>query len=417
MLQGLGRSISERKKGLFPISFKALTALCVRHPALTELQGALYSEVMEEGSDVFYMKRAIRLAEKGRGRTAPNPMVGAVVVREGELVGAGYHHAAGQPHAEIPALQAAGKSAKGATLYTNLEPCCHTKKRTPPCTEAIIESGIVRVISAMKDPNPLVSGKGFQRLSDAGIRVEVGLLEAEASALNAVFIKNMKTGLPFVTLKAAMTLDGRIATASGASKWISGETARREVDRLRAEADAVLVGIGTVLADDPMLALRHIKGRNPRRFIIDPHLKTPLDAKLVTTARSIPTVILTTTQAAPYPIAALKAAGVIVRLIAMQDGIMPFPTILQDLSRQGVTHLLVEGGGGVNGVLLRSGCVDRVIFYISPRFLCGEDAKGVVTGKAVPRLEAAPALEGIKVRRMGNDIRIEGRLKKKQAEI
>ncbi len=367
---------------------------------------------MSDVSGLFYLKRALYLAKKARGRTSPNPMVGAVVVREGEVVGEGYHHAAGKAHAEILALQAAGDLSKGATLYTTLEPCCHTKKRTAPCTEAIIKSGILKVISAMEDPNPRVSGQGFQKLKAAGIQVEQGLLREAAEALNEVFIKNMKTGQPFVTLKAAMTLDGRIATASGESKWISGEKARLEVDRLRAKADGVLVGIGTVLADDPMLRLRKVKGKNPTRVVLDPHLKMPLSAQLVKTARDTPTVILTTEGGAVRALKALEGKGVLVRKIALQGQEMPFEAILHDLAQHGITHLLVEGGGIVNGIALRSGCVDRVIFYISPRFLCGADAKGVVTGRALPRLALAPVLKDMKVRRMGDDIRVEGRLKK-----
>lgn len=367
---------------------------------------------MLNDSDLLYMKRALRLAKKGRGRTAPNPMVGAVVVLQGKIVGEGYHHAAGKAHAEILALAAAGPLTKGATLYTTLEPCCHTKKRTPPCTEALIKSGVVRVVSAMKDPNPRVSGKGFKQLKDAGIQVEQGLLREAAEVLNEVFMKNMETGQPFVTLKAAMTLDGRIATASGESKWISGERARLEVDRLRAEADGVLVGIGTVLADDPMLRLRKTKGKNPIRVVLDPHLKIPLSSRLVETARETPTVILTTEAAAASQGKVLEGKGVLVRKIVLQGKEMPFKVILHDLAKQGITHLLVEGGGGVNGIALRSGCVDRVIFYISPRFLCGADAKGVVTGTALPSLALAPTLKNMTVRRMGNDIRIEGRLGK-----
>jgi len=275
-----------------------------------------------------------------------------------------------------------------------------------------MQSGILQVISAMEDPNPLVSGKGFQRLRAAGIQVQQGLLGAEAAALNAVFIKNMTTGLPFVTLKAAMTLDGRIATASGTSKWISGEKARREVDRLRAEADGVLVGIGTVLADDPMLRLRKIKGTNPTRIVIDPHLKIPLSSKLVKTAQDTPTVILTTKEATLSDVQTLSDKGLMVRIVAMSEGQIPFVSILDDLGKHGVTNLLIEGGGAVNGIALRSREVDRVIFYISPRFLCGADALGVVTGKAFPHLESAPVLEDVKVRLMGDDIRVEGRLKK-----
>ncbi len=379
---------------------------------LTDDERDLYSEGMNERPDVFYMKRAIRLARLGRGKTSPNPMVGAVVVRDGKIAGEGYHHAPGEAHAEILALKAAGDRAKGGTLYTTLEPCCHTKKRTPPCTEAIIQSGIKQVVSAMKDPNPMVYGKGFESLKRAGIKVVYGLLRIEAEQLNEVFIKYMKIGRPFVTLKAAMTLDGRIATASGESKWISGEKSRKDVDKLRAEADGVLVGIGTVLADDPMLILRKAKGKNPMRIVIDPHLKTPLQSKLVTTAESTPVHLLTTSSAPPYQIELMQSAGVSVTALPDEGGQIRFGVILDCLGKIGVTHLLIEGGSGVNGMALRSGLVDRVIFYIAPMFLCGGDALGVVGGKSISKLSEAVSLEGVKIRRMGDDLRVEGRVKK-----
>lgn len=381
-------------------------------PRLTDDSRALYSATMSEEKHTFYMKRALRLARRGREKTSPNPMVGAVVVREDQVVGEGYHHAPGEPHAEILALRSAGDQAKGATLYTTLEPCCHTNKRTPPCTAAIMESGISQLVSAMQDPNPLVCGKGFEMLEKAGIHVRRDVLRSEAERLNAAFMKYMKSGRPFVTLKAAMTLDGRIATASGESKWISGEKSRKEVDRLRAEADGVLVGIGTVLADDPMLRLRRVKGRNPLRIVIDPYLKTPLHAKLVTTAESTPTLLLTTAKAPAHQIEQMKSAGVRVDLLCDEAGIIPFEAILTHLGKIGITHLLIEGGGGVNGAALRSGGVDRVIFYIAPRLLCGEDAVSVVGGRAIPNLSGALSLEGVKIKRMGEDIRVEGNLKK-----
>ncbi|MFQ5588239.1 MAG: bifunctional diaminohydroxyphosphoribosylaminopyrimidine deaminase/5-amino-6-(5-phosphoribosylamino)uracil reductase RibD [Nitrospiria bacterium] len=367
---------------------------------------------MSEKDPAFYMRRALRLARRGRGKTSPNPMVGAVVVREDRIVGEGYHHAPGSPHAEVLALCAAGEQAKGATLYTTLEPCCHTKKRTPPCTDAIIESGVSRVVLAMEDPNPLVCGKGFERLRKAGIQVTSGLLCSEAEVLNAAFVKYMKTGKPFVTLKAAMTLDGRIATASGESKWISGEKSRREVDRLRAEADGVLVGIGTVLADDPMLCLKKVKGKNPLRIVIDPELKMPPQAKLVTTAADTPTLLLTTAKAPSDRIEQMKSSGVRVDILPEAADMIPFETVLTHLGKMGMTHLLIEGGGGVNGAALRSGGVDRVIFYIAPRLLCGDDAVSVVSGGAIPNLSAALSLENVKLGRMGEDIRIEGKIRK-----
>lgn len=358
------------------------------------------------------MKRAIRLARTARGKTSPNPMVGAVIVRNGKIIGEGYHHAAGKPHAEVLALQAAGERAKGGTLYTNLEPCCHTMKRTPPCTEAIIRSGIGHVVSAMKDPNPMVYGKGFETLRVAGIEVAEGLLFDEAAQLNEAFIRWTTSGRPFVILKAAMTLDGRIATASGESKWISGRRARREVDQLRADVDGVMVGIGTVLADDPMLVLRQIKGKNPTRIVIDPELKIPFASKLVASVSAAPILLLTSSKAPSQKTALLQERGIQVICLTEQDGVIPFDLILDHLGKIGMASLLIEGGGMLNGIALRSGLVDRVIFHIAPKFLCGEDALGVVTGKAISDLSSAIALERVKIRRMGEDIRVEGSLRR-----
>ena len=367
---------------------------------------------MFERPDLAYMKRAIRLARLARGKTSPNPMVGAVIVRNGKIVGEGYHHAAGEPHAEALALKAAGEQAKGATLYSNLEPCCHTAKRTPPCTEIIIRNGIRHVVSAMKDPNPMVYGKGFEALRVAGIEVVEGLLYDEALRLNEAFIRLTTSGRPFVILKAAMTLDGRIATASGESKWISGKRARREVDRLRADVDAVMVGIGTVLADDPMLVLRQIKGKNPSRVVIDPGLKIPFVSKLLRSISDAPVLLVTSSKASSQKIARLREQGIQVGCLSEHEGMIPFDLILDYLGKLGMASVLIEGGGVLNGIALRSGLVDRVIFHIAPKFLCGEDALGVVRGRAIAELSSAIVLENVKIRRMGEDIRVEGSLRR-----
>ncbi len=367
---------------------------------------------MPDSTDARYMKQAIRLARRGRGKTSPNPMVGALVVKNGEVLGEAYHHEAGKPHAEVLALAKAGKGAKGATLYTNLEPCCHTEKRTPPCTDAIIGSGIRRVVAAIKDPNPRVLGKGVDKLLWAGIEVVEGLCAAEAEALNAAYIKHARTGHPLVILKAAMTLDGRIATASGESQWISGKRARLEVDRMRAYADAVLVGIGTVLADNPMLTLRRLKGKNPLRIVIDPQLKIPLQSNLVTTVSSAGTLIYTTLKAPSKKIKQLQEKGLQVVALTMQKGSIPFEHVLDDLGKRGIMNLLIEGGGGVNGIALRSKSVDRVIFYIAPKMLCGDDAISVASGKALKMLSDAVILEELKWRQVGEDLCLEGRIRR-----
>jgi diaminohydroxyphosphoribosylaminopyrimidine deaminase/5-amino-6-(5-phosphoribosylamino)uracil reductase len=366
--------------------------------------------------DQKWMKRAVQLARRGRGKTSPNPMVGAVVVKRGKAVGEGFHAGPGLPHAEVLALAAAGREAKGATLYTNLEPCCHTAKRTPPCTDALLGSGIRRVVAAMADPNPMVSGKGLQLLRQAGMEVSEGVGRPEAERLNEIFTKYITTQRPFVILKAAMTLDGRIATRSGNSRWISGEAARREVHRLRSEVDAVMVGIGTVLADDPMLTARRKGARDPIRVVIDPSLRTPMTAKIITSIAEAPTLLLTTSKAPASKIRKLKEKGAQIELLPHTRGELAFDAILATLGKAGITSLLIEGGGRVNGMALRAGGVDRVIFYIAPKLLCGEDAKGVVAGRSIPDLSQAIQLDHLEVKRVGEDIRIEGSLRKGAAQ-
>jgi diaminohydroxyphosphoribosylaminopyrimidine deaminase/5-amino-6-(5-phosphoribosylamino)uracil reductase len=368
---------------------------------------------MPEKIDQAFMRRALRLAQKGRGKTAPNPMVGAVVVKNGAVVGEGFHPGPGAPHAEVIALNQAGKRAKGATLYINLEPCCHTEKRTPPCTEAILRSGIRRVVAAMTDPNPLVSGRGLDLLRKAGIEVTEGVRREKAERLNEIFIKYITTRRPFVILKVAMTLDGRIATADGSSRWITGEAARWEVHRLRSEVDAVLVGIGTVLADDPMLTARRPGMKNPIRIVVDPHLRIPLKAKLVTSVSEAPTLLVTTSSASSEKIRKLEKEGVQVMLLPHSKGKFSFEDLFERLGKGGVTSVLIEGGGTVNGTALRAGVVDKVIFYVAPKFLCGDDARSAVAGKAIPTLDDALKIEGIEIQKTGGDLRIEGYLKKR----
>lgn len=363
-------------------------------------------------TDVDYMKRALRLARKGRGKTSPNPMVGAVVVKKGAIVGEGFHPGPGAPHAEVVALNQAGKRAKGATLYTNLEPCCHTEKRTPPCADTLLKCGIRRVVAAMTDPNPLVSGRGLELLRKAGVEVTEGVLREEAERLNEVFIKYITTQKPFVILKVAMTLDGRIATAEGSSRWITGEPARLEVHRLRSEVDAVMIGIGTVLADDPMLTARRPGMRNPIRIVIDPNLRIPLKAKLVTSVSEAPTFLIAAASASTEKIRKLEKAGVQVALLPQANKKISFDDIFERLGKAGIASVLIEGGGRVNGMALRGGVVDKVIFYIAPKLLCGEDARSAVAGKAIPSLGDALLLEDVQVRKSGGDLRIEGYLKK-----
>ncbi len=341
-------------------------------------------------------------------------MVGAVIVSRGGIVGEGVHRGAGSLHAEALALVQAGRLAKGGTLYTNLEPCCHTEKRTPPCTDAIIRSGIRKVVAAMTDPNPMVCGRGFTLLQQAGIEVVSDLLHHEAERLNEVFIKYITTRKPFVIVKVAMTLDGRIATAKGESRWISGDAARKEVHRLRSEVDAILVGIGTVLADDPMLITHREGAKNPIRVVIDPALRTSPHAKIITSLALAPTVLFTTSRASSSKVDRLKRQGVQVEVLPYSRGEIPFDMILKKLGSKGITSVLVEGGGRVNGMLFRSGEADKTIFYIAPTLLCGDDAKSVIAGSAIQTLAEAVAIDDLMVRKVGKDLRIEGYVRKRR---
>ncbi|HSR11059.1 MAG TPA: bifunctional diaminohydroxyphosphoribosylaminopyrimidine deaminase/5-amino-6-(5-phosphoribosylamino)uracil reductase RibD, partial [Thermodesulfobacteriota bacterium] len=314
-----------------------------------------------ENNDEKYMRLAMALARKGLGRTSPNPVVGAVVVRGNKVVGRGFHHRAGGPHAEVLALRQAGKKSKGATLYLNLEPCNHFG-RTPPCTRSIVDSGIRRVVAGMKDPNPLVAGKGFAFLRRQGIRVDVGVLGAECRELNAPFEKFITTGMPFVTLKSAVSLDGKAGTRSGESRWVSCPDSRAYVHRLRSRADAVMVGINTVLKDDPMLNVR-IPGeenrRQPLRVIVDSRLRLPPACKLVTTARAIPTLVATTAAAPPSQVERLKRSGVeVVAAKKAAGGSVSLRALMKELGRRGIISVLMEAGPGLAAGALREKIVD-----------------------------------------------------------
>ena len=361
--------------------------------------------------DERYIRLALELARKGLGTTSPNPMVGAVVVKGKMIVGRGYHHRAGEPHAEILALRQAGTQARGATLYLNLEPCDHFG-RTPPCTRAILEAGIRRVVAGMKDPNPLVSGGGIRRLRRAGVRVDVGVLEKECRELNEPFCKYITRKRPFVTLKAAASLDGKVATRSGDSRWISSETSRNYVHRLRQATDAVMVGIGTVLKDDPLLTVRLPGGgkfRQPLRVIVDSRLRIPLHSQLVRTAREYPILVATTRAASLSRKRRLAAANVEVAMIAKDArGHVSLRGLMKELARRGVVSLLLEGSSTLNASALKEGVVDRLLFFLAPKIIGGKRAPGVIGGDGAPRIKDAEAWEIMKVKRIGPDILIEG---------
>lgn len=359
--------------------------------------------------DHQYLKMALDLAAEAMGRTSPNPMVGAVVVREGEIVGTGFHARAGTPHAEVVALKNAGDSARGSTLYVTLEPCCH-HGRTGPCTEAVIASGVRRVVAATTDPNPLVAGKGLDRLREAGLEVDVGVMEEEARKLNEVFIKYITTGRPFVVMKAAVSLDGKIATRSGDSKWITGPEAREYGHRLRDRYDAIMVGVNTVLADDPALTSRPAReGRDPVRIIMDSSARTPPGARVIKGPSEAPAVIAVTGSAPRDRVQKLREAGAqVVTLPANGEGRVDVPALMEHLAGREITSVLIEGGGEVHASALSSGMVDKAAWFIAPMLIGGRDAPGPLAGRGPLRLQEAVVLERVSVSRMGNDIFIEG---------
>lgn len=317
-------------------------------------------------NDAVFMRQALDLAGRGIGRTSPNPMVGSVVVRDGVVAGRGYYREYGGRHAEPQALEEAGDHAGGAELYVTLEPCCH-QGSTPPCTDAIIASGIARVHVAMTDPDRRVSGKGIECLRAAGITVETGLLEAEARELNTAYVHHRETGRPFVLLKLAQTLDGRIATRNGRSQWITGEAARKRVHLMRSRADAVLVGIETVLADDPRLTVRHVEGRQPRRIVLDSRARTPLVARILN--GEAPATVCVTDAAPAERIDGLKQAGAEVLVLPVGDGSIPLEALKSALGTAGIVTLMVEGGSRVATSFLREGAVDRIACFVAPRIL------------------------------------------------
>ncbi len=362
------------------------------------------------------MTLALRLAAKGQGTASPNPMVGALVVKNSRVVGQGFHRGPGQPHAEILALRRAGWRARGATLYVTLEPCCHLKKRTPPCVPTVARSGVQRVVVAMRDPNPLVKGKGIAALRRAGLVVTVGVGRTEAESLNRAYAHWVRTKRPYVIMKAGMTLDGKIATAAGESKWITSEQSRREVHQLRRQVDAVLIGIGTVLSDDPSLTARtgpqlgKLAPRQPVRLVIDSRLRISPKARILARQHEARTIVVTTASAPWARRSALQERGVETMVLPAADGHVSVPALLDELGRRGITSLLVEGGSKINGALLKTRLVQRVRLYITPALLGGEDAKGVIGGRSPARLAQALSLNEVITRTVGGDVVIEGDL-------
>ncbi len=359
----------------------------------------------------FYMQRAIELAKQGMGYTNPNPMVGCVVVKDDRIVSEGYHQRYGEFHAERNALIHCGEEVRGADLYVTLEPCCHHGK-TPPCTDIIIEKGIRRVFVGSLDSNPLVAGRGVQILRDAGILVETGILEAECRRLNEIFYHFMETKLPFVIMKYAMSLDGKIACATGDSRWVTGETARAHVHELRRLCKGIMVGIGTVLADDPMLNCRTARGADPIRIVCDSSLRIPLDCKLVKTAKEIPTLVACSLDAYQSPrrqakIMALKEAGV--EIIPTRGGHgVHLQELMQILGEKNIDSILLEGGGTLNASALQEGIISKVYAYIAGKLIGGMDAPTPVSGMGADRMSQAIQLCRMEIRSLGEDILITG---------
>jgi diaminohydroxyphosphoribosylaminopyrimidine deaminase / 5-amino-6-(5-phosphoribosylamino)uracil reductase len=357
------------------------------------------------------MKLPLQLAAKGAGWVSPNPMVGAVVVKDGLIVGKGFHRRVGAPHAEVEALRQAGKAAKGADLYVTLEPCNH-QGRTPPCTQAILSAGVSRVIIATMDPNPQVAGGGGEYLKSRGVSVETGLLEQEARRLNEAWFHWVATGRPWVIAKAACSLDGKIATAGGESQWLTGEAARAFGHRLRHRVDAILVGLNTALSDDPQLTTRLLRGRgrDPIRVVLDSRLRLPLTAKLLHLDSPAPTWVACTREAPKEKIRAIKDLGAEVLVFPPEAGRVPLKPLLELLGRQQVQSLLVEGGAEVLGGFFDQRLVNQFYFFFAPKILGGRAAPGVLGGEGVARLAEAHQAKAPIISRIGPDLLISGYL-------
>lgn len=360
--------------------------------------------------DQYYMKFAIDLAKRATGQTSPNPVVGCVIVKEGEIVGFGAHLRAGEAHAEVNAIQMAGRDkVSGSTVYVTLEPCSHFGK-TPPCSDLLIQSQVSKVVIASTDPNPLVAGKGIEKLREAGIEVELGVCEEDALALNQVFFHYIKTGKPFVTLKTAASLDGKTATHTNESKWITGPDARMDVHQYRHQHDGILVGVGTVLSDDPSLDTRLPNGgKNPIRIVLDTYFRTPLNAKVLTDGKA-PTWIVTGDKPNLEKVKALEGKEDI-KVLALPSEKVEINDLLKLLGEAGITSLFVEGGATVNASFLKEKAIQQVITYFAPKLIGGKDAPSLIGGEGFATMEEVVELEIKEVTRIGSDLKIVSMLK------
>lgn len=373
--------------------------------------------------DIKYMNRALELAERGIGKTNPNPLVGAVIVKDGRIIGEGWHEGYGQAHAEVNAVRNAEDDAaciseanaarkgdrtgmlKGADLYVNLEPCCHFGK-TPPCTELLIEKGIRRVVIGTLDPNPLVAGKGVKRLREAGVEVVVGVSEQESRKLNEVFFHYIQKKRPFVVLKAAMSLDGKIAAPSGESRWITGEEARKDVQLLRNRYASIMVGVGTVITDDPELTCRLEGGRNPRRIILDSSLRIPLDSRVLSDQQRNPTLIAYTERTLPEKTRRLEELGAGLLYCRIRDHRIDLEDLMTKLGDMGIDSILLEGGATVNDSAFQQGLIDKIVLYMAPKIIGGEKSKTFVGGRGIEKLAQAYPLRIESMESLGDGIKI-----------
>lgn len=359
-------------------------------------------------TEVEYMKLALRLAKRGRGKVSPNPMVGAVIVKEGVIVGQGYHKIFGKEHAEVNALNAAMGDVAGGTLYVNLEPCSHFGKQ-PPCVDRILAAGIKRVVVGISDPNPLVNGKGIQKLRENGIEVKVGVCEQACRHLNEAYLKHIATGLPFTTLKIAQTLDGRIAASNGRSQWISGERARRLVHKMRSQHDAVLVGIGTVLADNPHLTVRVGRAVSPKRVVVDSRLRIPLQSHLLTDKLAEKTIVATTSRASKNKIKQVENLGAKVWVVkANSERRVHLPTLWKKMGQEGIASVLVEGGSRIATAVLKNRLTDKIQIFLAPKIL--GDGVSAIDNLGINSLTRAILLNDLKTRKLDGDVLITARL-------
>ncbi|MEI8176138.1 MAG: bifunctional diaminohydroxyphosphoribosylaminopyrimidine deaminase/5-amino-6-(5-phosphoribosylamino)uracil reductase RibD [Candidatus Omnitrophota bacterium] len=375
---------------------------------------------MNAADDDFFMRRALALALRGRGSTSPNPVVGAVIVKNGRIIAEGYHRRAGDDHAEIAALKQAGDRARRATLYVTLEPCDHYG-RTPPCTRTLIKSGIIRVVIAMKDPNPLNNGRGVKRLARAGIPCVVGIREEEARRINEVFVKFITTSTPFVTVKAAQSLDGKIATRTGDSRWISSEVSRARVHEMRAQTDAIMVGAGTIIHDNPLLTSRIRTGRRlpatgsqpqhqqPIKVVVDKDLRISPKARIFSDASPAAVLIVTSPEASRRKMQALMSAKCeVLRFSLVKHGMIDLQKLMRELGSRQITSVLVEGGGEMIGSLVDNRLVDKFMIFIAPKVIGGRDAITSAEGHGAEMVASALALRNMRIRRSGADVLVEG---------